>query len=79
MSEVVQQERPWAFNHALELYRDNAEFNVLAPALLHARDDIEELIEMAVQRAAQRETWHTIGTALRMTRQGARKKYGPRP
>jgi hypothetical protein len=79
MSEAVQQESPWAFNHALALYRGRAEFTELGPVLRQAREDIDELIEMAVQRAAQRETWETIGSALGVSRQAARKKYGPRP
>lgn len=76
MSEAVP-ENVWAFPHALELYRDGADFTVLAPVLLDARDEIDELIEMAVQRAATRETWTTIGQALNVSRQAARKKYGP--
>lgn len=78
MSEAVQQEPLWAYNHALEMYRDRAEFTSLAPVLLQARADLDELIARSVQRAAGRETWETIGRALGMTRQGARKKYGPR-
>lgn len=78
MSEAVQQEPVWAFNHALELYRARAEFADLGPVLRRAREDIDELIEMSVQRAAQRETWETIGAALGVSRQAARKKFGPR-
>lgn len=76
MSEATQ-ERPWAFNHALELYRRKADITELGPVLVRARADVEELTEMAVQRAAQRETWETIGTSLGVTRQAARKKFGP--
>lgn len=78
MVEAVRQEPVWAFNHALELYRGRAEFTELGPVLRKAREDIDELIEMSVQRAAQRETWETIGSALGVSRQAARKKYGPR-
>lgn len=69
-------ELPWAFNHALELYRSGAEFDKLGPVLQQARRDVEELTEMAVDRAAQRETWEAIGSALGVSRQAARKKYG---
>lgn len=75
--QTAAQERPWAFTHAVELYRRGAEFTEIAPALLQARADVERLTEMAVQRAAGRETWSTIGSSLGVTRQAARKKYGP--
>jgi hypothetical protein len=78
VTETVEQELPWAFNHALTLYRAEVDIAVLGPVLRRARDDIDELIEMAVQRAARRETWETIGAALGVSRQAARKKYGPR-
>ncbi|MBW3646828.1 MAG: hypothetical protein KY440_03495 [Actinobacteria bacterium] len=78
MQQVAQDAAPWAFNHALALYRGHAEIVELGPVLRRAREDIDELIEMAVQRAAQRETWETIGAALGVSRQAARKKYGPR-
>lgn len=77
MSEAAQEQLPWAFGHALELYRSGADFDKLGPVLVRAREDIDELTEMAVQRAAQRETWETIGRALGVSRQAARKKYGP--
>lgn len=72
-----------AFDEALELYRREVEFTQLAPALMRARaalararDDVDELTEMAVQRAARRETWDTIGRSLGVSRQAAAKKYG---
>lgn len=72
------EQAPWAFDDVLDLYRSGADIAVLGPVLVRARADLDELTEMAVQRAAQRETWETIGAALGVTRQAVRKKYGPR-
>jgi hypothetical protein len=67
----------WAWMHAVELYREGASLDVIWPALERAEDDLEMLRTRAVQRAAARETWKTIGDVLGVSRQAAAKKYGP--
>lgn len=69
-------EQVWAWPRAVEMYRAGADFEKLGPVLVQARDEVEMLTEMAVERAAQRETWETIGRALNVSRQAAAKKYG---
>jgi hypothetical protein len=69
-----------AFLHALDLYRENADIAKIGPLLQQARDEVEMLTTLVVQRAAapgqMRETWATIGAALGVSRQAAAKKYG---
>lgn len=76
--ETVAQEPEWAFLAALQLYRNDAYFDEIGPVLRRARDDVDDLIRLAVDRASQRESWEAIGDGLGVTRQAARKKYGPK-
>jgi uncharacterized protein (UPF0264 family) len=66
-----------AFLDAVDLYLADAEFHKIGPLLRRARDEVEMLTSLAVARAAKRESWQEIGAALGVTRQAARKKYGP--
>jgi hypothetical protein len=66
----------WAWSRAVEMYRDGADLKALWPVLEQAGDEVEMLREMAVQRAASRETWKTIGEILGVSRQAAAKRYG---
>ncbi len=66
-----------AFLDAVDLYREQAEFDAIGPLLLRAREEVDMLTTLAVQRAATLETWETIGRTLGVSRQAARKKYGP--
>lgn len=66
----------WAFSRAVEMYRSEEDLHVIWPMLEQAADEVEMLREMAVQRAAKRETWKTIGDVLGVSRQAASKKYG---
>lgn len=75
MSEAAP-EPVWAFSRAVDLYRSGADLKDIWPVLEQAGDEVEMLREMAVQRAAVRETWKTIGDILGVTRQAASKKYG---
>jgi hypothetical protein len=58
------------------MYRSGADLKSLWPVLEQAADEVEMLRELAVQRAASRETWKTIGEILGVSRQAASKKYG---
>ncbi len=69
-------EHVWAWSRAVEMYRCGADLSALWPVLEQAGDEVEMLREMAVQRAASRETWKTIGKILGVSRQAASKRYG---
>lgn len=77
MSQATQEPR-WAFLHAWELWQKDADFQEIGPALRQAKRDVDELTRMAVERAAERDSWQAIGNALGVTRQSAREKYGPK-
>jgi hypothetical protein len=62
---------------ALDLYLKDAPIWEVGQELRRARRELDHLTERAVQRAVGRETWETIGRSLGVTRQAARKKYGP--
>jgi hypothetical protein len=74
---AVENEPGMAFLRAVDLYRDNADFEKIGPLLVRARDEVEWLTSRAVERATRRESWQTIGRALGVSRQAARKRYGP--
>ncbi len=62
---------------ALDLYLRDAPIWEVGRELRRARQQLDALTGLAVDRAIGRETWDTIGRALGVTRQAARKKYGP--
>ncbi|MCU1590958.1 MAG: hypothetical protein JWP11_2214 [Frankiales bacterium] len=77
MSGAVEEELSWSFMRAVDLYRSGANIRTLGPLLVQAKDELEAVTEMAVADAIGRETWETIGASLGVSRQAARKKYGP--
>ncbi len=62
---------------ALNLYLKDAPIWEVGQELRRARQQLDILTGLAVDRAIGHETWDTIGRALGVTRQAARKKYGP--
>lgn len=58
-----------------------AEFSSeIGPALVALRQAVEalELAEVRYARERRGDSWTSIGAGLRMTRQGAKRKYGDR-
>lgn len=58
-----------------------AEFSSeIGPALVELRRAVEalELAEVQYARERRGDSWTSIGAGLRMTRQGAKRKYGDR-
>jgi hypothetical protein len=69
----------WAWLRAVELHNDPGDFPEFAPlgrALREAREDVDQLTHLAVERARHRGvSWTDIGKALGVTRQTVQKKY----